>query len=229
MSAALDLRRLIANRFPDAVPLPEREREGLTTGLAVWDRLLPGGGLPRGRPALWDATRSAAATALLVHASRTTLAAGWRTAWIDGSHSLGAGWVDGPLVLRPRTPNLGLSFAELLLDCGGFALVVMEGIPLERTTLFRLARAAHEGGGAFAVIADGHLPASLTMRSQWLAGSAATTPSPFGGIARLISLPVSLEVITSGRSRTAVVGCTVPSHEVRRRLTPGIADRRGVG
>ncbi len=229
MTAAPDLRRLIAARFPDAVPLPERQREGIATGVQAWDRLLPGGGLPRGRPTLWDAGHSAAATALLAHASRATIAAGWRTAWIDGSHTLGPGWVDGPLVLRPRTPNLGLSFAELLLDSGGFALVVMAGVPLERTTLFRLARAAHEGGGAFAVIADGHLPAALTLRSNWLAGSAVKATSPSGEVARLISLPVSLEVTTSGMKKTAVIGCTVPSHEVRQRLTPGLVDRRGAG
>lgn len=228
MTAAPDLRRLLAERFPDAAPLSERRREGISTGLATWDRILPNGGLPRGRVSLWAAERSAAATALLGHACQAVVGAGWRAAWIDGPHSLGPTWPDGPMVLRPRTPLLGLRFAELLLNSGGFALVVLHGIPLDRTTVFRLARASHEGGGAFVAVAEGVLPAGLTLRSQWLGDRAVIAPSPWSIGARLVTVPVALEVMASGRRATAVIECDLPVHRLRGCLTPGLVDRRGM-
>lgn len=223
---ALDLRRQLAERFPGAVPLPARRDHGVSTGIAAWDRILPNGGFPRGRPTLWSAP-AAGAVALLGAACREVLTSGQRAAWIDASRTLGPGWIDGPLVLRPRTPLLGLRFAELLLESGGFALVVLHGVPLERTQLFRLGRAAHEGGSAFALIAEGPLTAALRLTSRYLPERFVYARSPFGDPAVLRSVTLALEATASGWKAHTTVSLALDSHDVRRALDPGLADRRG--
>ena len=51
LRAVQDVRRLLAERFPDARPLVERDAEALArpvpTNIPALDRALPGGGLPR--------------------------------------------------------------------------------------------------------------------------------------------------------------------------------------
>jgi hypothetical protein len=227
MSApALDLRHQLAQRFPGAIPLAVRRDNGLSTGIAALDAVLPNAGLPRGRPTVW-ASPGAGATAILCMACQTALAAGQRAAWIDGGRMLGLGWLPGPLVLRPRTPLLGLRFAELLLTSGGFALVVMQGIPTERTTLFRLARAAHEGGSAFALVADGTLPAALRLASRYLPDQFRYASTPLGDAAQLRSVALRLDAATSGWNRQLTLPLTVNAHDVRSALDSGLADRRG--
>ncbi|MBA2292964.1 MAG: hypothetical protein H0W15_10980 [Gemmatimonadales bacterium] len=225
--ATVALRDLLARRFPDAVPLPERREQGVGTGVALLDRILPGGGLPRGRPTLWEQP-GAAATALLAAACQSVIAQGMRTAWIDGDHSLGHGWRDGPLMLRPRTPLLGLRFAEVLLACGGFALVVVSGVTTDRTTMFRLGRAVHEGGGAFAMLGEGSLPAALKLRSHYLLDRMAFAMSPFGEPAAINSVHVSIEASASGWRERAVLTLPFAGHVVRSALEAGLVDRRGV-
>jgi hypothetical protein len=167
------------------------------------------------------------AVALLGAAAHTLLASGQRTAWIDGSRTIGLGWENGPLMLRPRTPLLGLRFAELLLESGGFALVVLSGIPVERTTLFRLARATHEGGGAFAMVADGSLPAALRLRSRYLPERIEYARTPFGDPAQVRRVTLTLDAVASGWQRSTTLTLPFHSHDVRRSLDPGLADRRG--
>ena len=225
-AAALDLREHLARRFPDAIPLAGRRDAGLATGIEAFDNILPNGGLPRGRATVWSAPASGA-TAILATACQSLLATGMRTAWIDGARILGLGWEDGPLVLRPRTPLLGLRFAELLLMSGGFALVVMSGIPAERTTLFRLGRAVHEGGGAFAMVADGTLPAPLRLRSRYLPERFAYARTPFGDPALLRHVTIAIDANSSGWNATTTLTLPVHAHDVRSALDPGLADRRG--
>jgi hypothetical protein len=225
-ATALDLRAQLAQRFPDAVPLPGRREAGLATGIEAFDNILPNHGLPRGRPTVWGAPASGA-MAILGAASHALLASGQRAAWIDGSRTVGLGWEEGPIMLRPRTPLLGLRFAELLLESGGFALVVLSGIPVERTTLFRLARATHEGGGAFALVADGALPAALRLRSRYLPEHTVYARTPFGDPACIRSLTVTLDAVASGWQRSTTLTLPLHSHDVRRALDPGLADRRG--
>ncbi len=226
---ALDLRDLLARRFPDAVPLPARRDAGLGTGIAAWDHVLPNHGLPRGRPTIWTAPASGA-TALLSAACRAAIAAGHRVAWIDGHRSLGPGWIDGPLVLRPRTPLLALRFAELLIASGGFALVVLSGTETitDRTTLFRLARAVHEGGGAFAMTASASLPAALRLTSRYLADRHDYALTPFGDPARLRRVTLAIDATASGWRAGTTLTLPVFSHDVRGALDSGLADRRGV-
>ena len=225
-STALDLREHLARRFPDAVPLAGRREAGLATGISAFDQMLPNGGLPRGRATVW-AIPGSGATAILTTACRSILATGMRAAWIDGARTLGLGWNDGPVVIRPRTPLLGLRFAELLLGSGGFALVVMSGIPAERTTLFRLARAVHEGGGAFAMVADGTLPAALRLRSRYLPERFDYARSPFGDPAMVRTVTIAIDATSSGWNAAATLTLPLHSHDVRSALDPGLADRRG--
>ena len=225
-AAALDLREHLARRFPDAVPLTGRRDAGLATGIAAFDAMLPNGGLPRGRATVWG-TPGSGATAILAAACQTILATGMRAAWIDGARTLGPGWHDGPLVVRPRTPLLGLRFAELLLVSGGFSLVVMSGIPAERTVLFRLARAVHEGGGAFAMVADGTLPAALRLRSRYLPERFDYARSPFGDATMVRHVALAIDATSSGWNATTTLTLPLHSHDVRSALDPGLADRRG--
>ena len=226
MTAALDLREHLARRFPDAIPLAGRREAGVATGIPDFDNLLPNNGLPRGRPTVWG-TPASGATAILSAACRGTCLAGFRAAWIDGTRTLGQGWDDGPLMIRPRTPLLGLRFAELLLVSGGFALVVMSGIPAERTTLFRLARAAHEGGGAFAMIADGSLPAALRLRSRYLPARFEYARTPFGNAALVRTVTLAIDATASGWNTTTTLSLPLQAHDVRSALDCGLADRRG--
>jgi hypothetical protein len=225
-AAALDLREHLARRFPDAVPLAGRREAGLSTGIAAFDQVLPNGGLPRGRATVWG-TPGSGATAILAATCHTLRHSGLQSAWIDGGRTLGLGWESGPLVIRPRTPLLGLRFAELLLMSGGFALVVMSGIPAERTTLFRLARAVHEGGGAFAMVADGTLPAALRLRSRYLPERFAYASTPFGDPALIRSVTLAVDASSSGWNATTTLTLPLHAHDVRSALDPGLADRRG--
>ena len=224
---ALALRDLIAQRFPDAVPLPSRRESGIATGVGPLDRILPGGGLPRGRPTLWEQP-GAAATALLAAASQAVLIQGMRSAWIDGDHTLGHGWHDGPLMLRPRTPLLGLRFAEVLLASGGFALVVVSGVTTDRNTMFRLGRAVHEGGGAFAMLGEASLPAALKLRSRYLFERMRYAMSPFSEPAAIRSVSVSIEASASGWREKTELTLPFAGHVVRSALEGGLVDRRGV-
>ena len=47
------LRELIEQRFPDATPANWRAAEPVATGVGPLDRILPGGGLPRGQLTVW--------------------------------------------------------------------------------------------------------------------------------------------------------------------------------
>lgn len=228
-ATALDLRQHLAQRFPDAIPLAGRREAGLATGIEAFDKLLPNNGLPRGRATVWSAP-APGATAILSAACRSLLGSGLRAAWIDGSRTLGAGWAGGgllPLVIRPRTPLLGLRFAELLLVSGGFALVVMSGVPAERTTLFRLARAVHEGGGAFALVAGESLPAALKLSSRYLPDRFCYARTPFGDPARMEGVSVAIDARSSGWNASTTLSLSLHAHDVRSALDCGLADRRG--
>src|SRR3569833_1374171 len=146
-NALRDLRELLDARFPDAIPVPRRQGEVVATGVAELDGLLPNGGFPRGRRAVW-APRGGA-TAVLRAACRATVIGGERAVWVDGDGTVaGAFWDEGTILIRPRTRLHALRAAETLLRSGGFALVVLAGADAEGTENVRLSRAAHEGGVA---------------------------------------------------------------------------------
>src|ERR1041385_1645866 len=87
------LRALIEQRFPDAAPLTDgaRATDGVATGIAALDRILPNHGFPRGRLSMWaplgatNATHRAAGHAVVV--------SGGRASWIAPDNTIaGAFW-----------------------------------------------------------------------------------------------------------------------------------------
>ena len=56
------LQALIAQRFPDAVPVERWSRGTVPTGSEALDRILPNGGFQRGRLAVVDQGRTVAAS-----------------------------------------------------------------------------------------------------------------------------------------------------------------------
>ena len=145
------LRELIEQRFPDATPANWRAAEPVATGVGALDRVLPGGGLPRGQLTVW--TPQGGACSMLRAACRSTVANGERAVWIDTAGTIvGAFWENGPYLVQPKSRQDALKGAEELLRCGGFALVVLDGTEPEGTEMVRLTRAVREGGGAFVAI-----------------------------------------------------------------------------
>jgi hypothetical protein len=148
----------------------ERTRPRITTGVAALDALL-GGGWPQGKvgelvgPA--SSGRSAAAAAAVAAAT----ARGEVTAWLDPADafdpaSMAAAGVDLERVLWVRSRGVGeaVRAAELVLETGGFTVVVLDlgaaaAAARERsgasrgTLALRLARATERAGAVTLVLA----------------------------------------------------------------------------
>jgi len=225
--SADELRRALHARFPEAVPLPERGIPPLVTGFAAFDRLLPNGGLPRGRLVVWQ-RQGGGATAMLRTAALSLLDRGERVAWVDGQLALSDQWIDGPLVVRPRDQPLALRAAEILLRSGGFALVVLSGIDPEPTAMLRLTRMAHEGGGGFVAVTDRTFTASLRLRSHFLPEKFERSLDPFGGLARLDQVALRIESRAPGWQAEAIFRLPVIPFDLRLALDPALPDRRGM-
>jgi hypothetical protein len=224
------LRTLLANRFPDAVLLPERTSAPLPTGFAPLDAILPNGGLPRGRLVVWQrAQGGGGTTAVLRTAAAGILARGERVAWVDGQRLLAADWPDGPLLVRPSSPELALRATEILLRSGGFALVVLTGVDPDATDMLRLSRMAHEGGGGFVAATARTLTASLRLSSRYVPAEYHTSSGPFGERARIDTVAIAVEARASGWKSSATLRLPVSSFDLRLALETGLADRRGVG
>lgn len=220
------VRDLLRERFPDAVPLPERAVPALDTGLTLLDQLLPSGGLPRARVVVWR-SEGGGATALLRSAAGSLVERGERVAWVDGRRSLGAGWLDGPLVVRPSSPDLALTSAEILLRSGGFALVVLTGVEPDQHAMLRLSRMVHEGGGAFVAVTSRTLTASLRLASRFVVDRFRWTTGPFGNIAAVEAAALEVSATAPGWSRATLLSLPALTHDLRLALDPLLADRRG--
>lgn len=221
------LRKMLVERFPGSVLLPERVVPPIPTGLEALDAILPGGGLPRGRVVVWQSA-AGGATALVRAAAGGLLARGERVAWIDGARRLGPHWVDGPLVVRPAAPELALRAAEILLRSGGFALVVLGGVEPDQTAMLRLSRMAHEGGGGFVAITSRTLGASLRLTSRYLLAQYSGPRNPFGERALIDTVAVEIEARAPGWQSRTVLRIPVAPCDFRMALEPGLPDRRGV-
>jgi len=173
-ATALELRRLLERRFPDALPVTYGTTETVPVGVASLDSILPSGGLPRGRLTRWRA--GGGATALLRGACARASSRGERSAWVDGAGVIaGACWPAGPVLLRPAEARDALECGEVLLRSGGFALVVLTGVRPDPMAHWRLARAAREGGGALVVVEGGGVVGAGRARR-----STAPAARPFG-------------------------------------------------
>lgn len=220
------LRELLEKHFPDATPLVHRTTEQVATGMGALDRILPGGGFPRGRLAVW--APHGGATAILRAACHSTVAHGERAAWVDGVGAVaGAFWDDGPLLLRPKDRRLALRSAEELLRCGGFGLVVLAGAQPEGTETVRLTRAAREGGTALVTVAPQAAMAALRLQSRILPHSYRWRRTPFGDPAEAQEVRVKVHARAMGWNAQVEFPISFTHDELRLSLEPELADRRG--
>jgi hypothetical protein len=221
------LRALLVERFPDAVALPERSIRPVATGVEPFDRILPNGGLPRGRVVVWQ-RQIGGATAVLRAAVSGLLAKGERVAWVDGQNTIGPHWTAGPIVVRPKNRDVALRAAEILLRSGGLTLVVLTGVDPDQTEMLRLSRMVHEGEGAFVAITERTLTASLRLVSSYQPDRFRWIPGPFGEAAMVESVAVLVEAKAPGWSARTTFLFPVRSHDLRLSLEPDLADRRGL-
>ncbi len=240
LRAIQDVRRLLAEQFPDARPLVERDAERLarpvSTNVPALDRALPGGGLPRGKLTAW--APAAGAATLLRSACRAVLAGGERAAWIDGTETLTYGWGpsrDGaagdalPLVVQPNDRMNALRCAELVLRSGAFALVVLEmaaGSEPAGTETVRLTRATRDGGSALVVLTERGSMAALRITSRLLPSAVRWQRGPFGAAAP-VEVRAEVRARALGWNEWAEVTLAVAAYDLRDALDPRPADRRG--
>jgi hypothetical protein len=220
------LRALIEQRFPDAAPLTKQgTTDQVATGIEALDRVLPNGGLPRGKLSVW--APFGGATGILRAACDLAVAKGERAAWVDGSSSIaGAFWGEGPYLVRPKTRVHALRAAEELLRSGGFALLVLAGAESQGTETVRLTRAAREGGTALVSITTSASLASLRLGSRLL--HYRWRRNPFGDPADAIEATVRVHARTVGWNAHADFPIPVTHHELRLSLESELADRRGL-
>ncbi|GDX86621.1 hypothetical protein LBMAG44_05340 [Gemmatimonadota bacterium] len=221
-----ELRALLEQKFPDAMPLARRTSRPASTGIAELDRALPNGGFPLGK--LSACEPQGGSTSILRAACQACITAGDRAAWIDGSLTItGAFWDDGPLLVRPRGDKQAIGAADLLLRSGGFRIVVLAGVDLESADSLRLVRAAHEGGGALVVVATKANVAALRLSVRIAPESYRWHHDPFGDPAEAHDVRLHAEVRALGWNARAEFTLPVQSHELRLSLESGLADRRG--
>ncbi|HTR77822.1 MAG TPA: hypothetical protein VMH39_06915, partial [Gemmatimonadaceae bacterium] len=158
----------------------------------------------------------------------STVALGERAAWIDGQGSIaGPDWIDGPILLRPRTPRHGLRAVEELLRSGGFALVVLAGTELAGSAPVRLSRAAREGGAALITLTTHTALSSLRLTSRIDPRGYRWQRTPFDEPAVVRDVTVSVHARAMGWNARSTLLVPVMHHELRLALAPGLVDRRG--
>ena len=221
------LRALINQRFPDVAPITHRSTEPVASGVAELDRILPGGGFPRGKLSIWEPTGGV--SAVLRTACRSTLASGERAAWIDAAGIItGPTWDDGPLLFRPKDRTNALRGAEELLGSGGFSLVVLTGAEPQGTETVRLTRVARDGGGALVTLTANASMASLRLTSRLLPHSYRWHRDPFGDPAEARMVIMRVRARSLGWNAHTEFPIAVMQNELRLALEPGLADRRGL-
>lgn len=193
-----------ADLAPDAVP----------TGLPSLDRILPGGGLPRGRIVEWTGPPSSGKTAVLRASLERQRREGESVALIDGSGGLFApDWLrlvpgDGEFwIVRPGSAPEAAWCADLLLRSGAFGAVALRSDALGRATSVRLQRLAEEAASVFVTMGRVAV-AALRLgfrpgRIEPLAGV------PFGPLLPPVR-PVWIQVGKRGEAEVPVL-CPVPS------------------
>ncbi|HET8624851.1 MAG TPA: hypothetical protein VFM14_14910 [Gemmatimonadales bacterium] len=221
------LQALIAQRFPDAVPVERWSRGTVPTGVEALDRILPNGGFQRGRLAVW--TPGMGAAALLRAAARRAVAEGERVAWIDATRTVaGACWREGPLLVRPESEAAALRAGEELGRSGGYAFVVLDGVEPRSPELVRCARAAHDGGTALVLITRATSLASLRLSSQPFPPVPARSRPSLSAPDMIRSLRVKVTARASGWHASAELTLPVGHDDLRLSLGHRHPDRRGV-
>lgn len=225
-TSILELRQTLERRFPGAVPVTYRTAGAVAMGIGALDHLLPGGGLPRGRLAVW--APGGGATAVLRAACGAVVGRGERAAWVDGAGTVaGAFWRPGPLLLRPAGGREALECAEELLRSGGFALVVLAGVEAVGGDGVRLSRAVREGGGAFVILSTGAPIAALRLASWIPPDGYHWRRGPFGEPAEVEGVAVRVRASAMGLNVRTEFLLPVAHHDLRLSQDPELADRRG--
>lgn len=231
MTAVLDLRRSLAERFPGALPLVYRTAGAVPTGLLELDHLLPNGGFPRGRITVW--APGGGATAVLRAACAASASRGERAAWVESGERLVLSPV-GAGVVQARSPGPveALAAGEELARSGGFGLVVVSVGEVARSgvvagAVVRLTRAAKEGGGALVIVSAESGTAHLRVHSHVTPESVRWRTDPFGAPAEPESVVVAVAASSLGWSGSTRVELPVRSHRVRTAPDPLLVDRRG--
>ena len=224
--AIKDLRAVLDQKFPNATPVPRRERDTVETGIGALDAILPHGGFPKGRLSVWAPTGGA--TAILRTTALAAVAAGERVVWIDGQGTIaGAFWTTGPILVRPKDRTYALRAADVLLRSGGFAFVVLTGVEPQGNENVRLARATHEGGAAFVALTSNAAMAGIKVSSNILPADYTWQRTPHGDPALIDAVTVHINVASLGWNRRADVTIPVIRDDPRAALDPSIPDRRG--
>jgi hypothetical protein len=161
-SAIIDLRNLLAERFPQSLTPPNLR---LATGLPAIDQLL-GGGLPKSAITELSSSPISAGTALLLYALlQNAHQAGYFLALVDGRDSFdpqpfGNSRLRNLLWVRCTKALDALKAADLLLRDGNFPLVVLDLVlnvsaelrKIPQTSWYRLQRLVEAAPTAFLVL-----------------------------------------------------------------------------
>lgn len=161
-SAIIDLRNLLAERFPQPLPPPNLR---LATGLLAIDEVL-GGGLPKSAITELSSPHVSAGTALLLYALlQNAHQAGYFLALVDGRDSfdpqpLGNARLRNLLWVRCTKALDALQAADLLLRDGNFPLVVLDLVlnasaelrKIPQTSWYRMQRLVEAAPTAFLVL-----------------------------------------------------------------------------
>ena len=220
------LRAALEQRYPGSIPITQRVAPAAQTGITELDRVLPGGGFPRGKLTTW--APATGASAVMHSACRAALGRGERAAWIDATSLCAptAAW-DGIALLRPEDPRDALACAEELLRSGGYAIVVVAGAETAGADRVRISRAAKDGGAAWVELSPAGWMAALRARSEIRPGGFRWRRDTLGEPVALESVGLRVRAAALGWSGHADFDLRLDHREVRMSLDPGLADRRG--
>lgn len=167
--------------------------ETIATGIAALDSILEGGGVPCGRLTDLSGAPGSGTTTLTRSIVQSALIDKRWVAYIDAGRTLApADWVElsatGRLwIVRPPDSDRGPWCADVLLRSGAFGLVVLDGGPHVRRSVFiRLNGLARESQAAFLVVRHdedvaGLMGSALQLRLQRRLNSAASRPAVVAG------------------------------------------------
>ncbi|MEY5025079.1 MAG: hypothetical protein RLZZ244_607, partial [Verrucomicrobiota bacterium] len=152
-SVLVDLRTLLAERFPSCAPPPSpqgspqgsgflraSDAQTFPTGIPAWDQLTRG--LRMGE--LTEICGSLGGCSLLLQSLLEAVSAsGWTSAWIDAGGTLNVADWPPPLLrrllwVRPPNPLAALKAADLLLRDGNLSWVILDLLGLPPSQLRRL-------------------------------------------------------------------------------------------
>ena len=181
-SKILDLRNLLAERFPQ--PAPPTEQQHVATGVATLDAATEGG-LPKGGITELITPHWSAGSALLIYRLLETARDGrYFVALIDGRDSFdpqsaGETLLHNLLWVRCRQSHEAVKAADLLLRDGNFPLVILDLVlnaaeelrKIPQTTWYRLQRLVEPLPTAFLVLTRrsmiGSAQLKLVLENRW--------------------------------------------------------------